>query len=82
MKKTVPYISLSCGALSVFTAIAQLLYKFIKLSGKSDIGIIGGADYPTFSFLLQNMNVLFWVIAIVGIALISIGSYMLIRQKR
>ena len=81
-KKTlIAFLLLAVGIVLILgTAIAAAIYLKLKFDG--GIGLIGGADYPTYFLIFRHAyNGLFYLLTIVGAAL-SVASIPVFLKKK
>ncbi len=77
MKKVLAWVFTVCGLLSVFAYIGVLIHRIIAIN--SGDGIIGGADAPTFLFLIQESPI---ALAVIGIASLILGVVLFCRKSK
>ncbi|MCM1227018.1 MAG: hypothetical protein NC320_06270 [Clostridium sp.] len=80
MKRIVGIISCISGSVLVFYGafiIGRIIFN------KSHAAIIGGADTPTFMFIIHNSGMVLPVISVIaGFLLIALSCILLLKRKR
>ncbi len=77
MKKVLALIFSLCGLIAIFTYIGILIKRITAIN--TGVGIIGGADAPTFLFLIKESSI---ALAIIGVVSLVLGVVLFFKKNK